>query len=221
MSEDYWKGDAQFTVTVDGKQVGGTFTDHALHATGNGDVFVLNGNWGAGTHSVGVSFINDAYGGTNSTDRNLYVNSIAYDGTTDAGTSATLWSNGTRSFTVGGATASGSGPADTLTLNLAEDAWKGDARFKLSIDGKQVGTAQSVTTLFSSGEWEKLSFAGNFGAGTHTVDISFVNDAYGGTNSTDRNLYVNGVDCNGTHYGSGVTTMWSNGTTHFTITTTH
>ena len=34
MSEDAYLGDAQFTVSVDGKQQGGTFTTTALHAAG-------------------------------------------------------------------------------------------------------------------------------------------------------------------------------------------
>ena len=42
-----------------------------------------------------------------------------------------------------------------------------------------------------------------------------------GSATADRNLYVNGIDVNGTHYGSGVTTLWGNSTTNFTITTTH
>lgn len=221
ISEDAWKGDAKFTVSVDGQQVGGTLTASALHSSGDSGVFLLTGNWGSGAQTVTVDFINDAYGGSSSTDRNLYVNSIAYNGTTEAGTTASLYSDGAVSFTVGGATASASAPADTLTLNLSEDAWEGNAEFVLSIDGKQITTAQPVTTLHSSGNWEQFTFTGNFGAGSHTVGIAFVNDAYGGSPSTDRNLYVDGVTCNGTHYGSGVTTMLSNGTIDFTIATSH
>jgi hypothetical protein len=32
---------------------------------------------------------------------------------------------------------------------------------------------------------------------------------------------VNGIDLNGTHIGSGVTSLWSNGTAPFIVTTTH
>jgi hypothetical protein len=58
VSEDAWKGDAQFTVSVDGKQVGGTLTASALHGTGDSNVFTLTGQWGAGTHDVQLKFIN-------------------------------------------------------------------------------------------------------------------------------------------------------------------
>ena len=73
LSEDAWSGDAQFTVSVDGKQVGGTMTAHALASSGASQHVKLTGNWGSAAHSVGVTFLNDAYGGTASTDRNLHV----------------------------------------------------------------------------------------------------------------------------------------------------
>jgi hypothetical protein len=221
MAEDAWQGDAQFTVSVDGKQVGGTLTASALHATPDSNVFTLTGNWGVGQHAVQIQFLNDAYGGTSTTDRNLYTNSIAYDGTTYSGTSASMLSAGAHAFTVGGTTPAVAAPSDVLTLHLSEDAWKGDAQFTLAIDGKQITTAQNVTALHSAGSWQDLSFAGNFGAGSHQIGITFTNDSYGGTPTTDRNLYVNGIEVNGQHYGGGVTPLLSNGTASFTVSTTH
>ena len=221
ISEDAWQDDAKFMVKVDGTQIGGTLTAFALHVTGDSNVFALTGAWGAGTHDVQIQFVNDAYGGTPATDRNLYVNSVAYNGTTYSGTTATMLSNGTCDFSVGGGATAATAPADTLTLHLSEDAWNGNSQFELTIDGKQVSTPQGVATLHNSGSWQDFTFAGNFGAGTHTVGVQFTNDAYGGSPATDRNLYVNGVDCNGKHYGSGVTLLLSNGTATFTITTTH
>ncbi len=217
ISEDFWKGNAKFTVAVDGKQVGGTYTASALHATGDSDVFLLTGNWGAGPHKVAVSFINDAWGGTPSTDRNLYVNSIAYDGKTDAGTTAAMWSNGSKTFTVGGATPTTAGPADTLTIKLSEDAWQGNADFVLHIDGETVTKPEAVTALHSQGQWETFTFAGNFGAGAHTVGIQFTNDAYGGTPTMDRNLYVGGIAINGTSVSPDTASLYSAGTANFTI----
>jgi hypothetical protein len=125
------------------------------------------------------------------------------------------------SFTVGGTTQPISGPADTLTLHLAEDAWNGNAQFSLFIDGKQITTPQDVVALHSAAAWETVSFAGNSGTGSHVVGIAFTNDAYGGTPSTDRNLYINGIDVNGQHYGTGITTMLGAGTATFNITTQH
>ncbi len=142
MAEDSWQGDAQAVITVDGKAVGNPVTVTALHGLGQSQTVTLTGQWGAGAHAIGIQFINDAYGGTPATDRNLYVNGVAFDGQTAAGPPTTLYSNGTASV----ATA-----ASPLVLQLSEDAWQGDARFTVAVDGKTLGPAQSVTALHAGG----------------------------------------------------------------------
>lgn len=221
VSEDAYQGDAQFTVSVDGTQVGGTLSATTLHSSGESDVFTLTGNWSAGTHAVQIKFINDANGGSPAADRNLYVNSIAFNGATANSTTAPMYSNATNTFTVGGSTPTAAAPPDTLTLHLSEDAWTGNAQFILSIDGKQVTNAQDVVASHSAGAWATVAFSGTFGTGSHTVGVAFTNDAYGGSASTDRNLYINGIEVNGQHYGSGVTTMLSNGIATFNVSTAH
>jgi Ca2+-binding RTX toxin-like protein len=99
ISEDAWNGDAQYTVRVDGQQVGGTFTASALHGGGD-DTLTLSGNWGTSAHSVTVSFLNDAYGGTPQTDRNLYVDAISYNGKTQAMSSTLLAGTESANFAV-------------------------------------------------------------------------------------------------------------------------
>ena len=221
ISEDAWKGDAQFTVSVNGKEVGEDYSASVLHSTGDAGTFLLTGDWGSGVNDVQVSFINDAFGGNTTEDRNLYVNSISYDGVTYAGTSAAMASDRTDTFVVGGSAASTSGPADHLTLNLSEDAWRGDAEFVLYIDGKALTTAQTVTALHDKKATQAVSFSGNFGAGKHTLGVGFVNDSYGGSSSEDRNLYINGITLNGANVFSGVKAQDSNGISIFSIVTTH
>ena len=221
VSEDAWNGNAQFTVAVDGQQVGGTYTADALHSAGASDVVHLTGDWGSGSHDVKLSFLNDAYNGTAETDRNLYVNSISLDGTTYAGTSAAMMTNGAQSFSIGGNDPTTSAPADQFTLGLSEDAWQGNAEFVVSVDGKQISAPQEVTALHSAGQLQNFQFAGDFGAGQHAVSVSFVNDAYGGSPSADRNLYVGASTFNGESVAQGTTTLDANGSTSFTVTTTH
>jgi len=84
-------------------------------------------------------------------------------------------------------------PNDTLVLNLSEDAWKGNAGFVVSVDGKQQGP-RAVTALHAAGQSEAFQFTGPFGPGTHDIVVSFINDAWGGSPQTDRNLYVNSID---------------------------
>ena len=243
MSEDSYQGDAQFTVSVDGQQIGGVRTVTASHSDGATQTFDITGNWAAGTHDVSVTFVNDAQNndfgpGSNvvsgTGDRNLYIQGVSYDGTTvDASTtpiyestiaqpnSATFVS-GTRHFTVqdstdipegagandvtspGPAPTVGSGP-DKLELSMSEDAYQGDAEFTVSVDGQQVGNTQTVTALHSQGQDQAFTFLGDWGSGDHTVTVNFLNDAYGGNDSVDRNLYVDAINYNGSA-GSG--TPW-------------
>ncbi len=47
-----------------------------------------------------MSFLNDAYGGSAATDRNLYVNAITANGATIPGTAASLMITSTQHFSV-------------------------------------------------------------------------------------------------------------------------
>ena len=192
VSEDAWQGDARFTVTVDGKQYGGTFVATASHAAGKSQAATVLGNFGAGPHKVDVTFLNDAYGGTAATDRNLYVDSIVDGGTITKG--AALMSNGTASFITGAPSVVtvGSGPK-AITLQMSEDAWQGDAQFTVKVDGQQVGGTLTTTALHAAGQTQQFDIRGAFTPGAHKVEVAFLNDAYGGTAATDRNLYVNQV----------------------------
>ncbi len=101
VSEDAWAGDAQYTVSVDGQQVGGILTATASHAAGQSQAVTLNGNWGAGPHQVSVDYLNDAWGGTPSADRNLYVTGASYDNVAASNANLGLYNSGTQSLTVG------------------------------------------------------------------------------------------------------------------------
>ena len=64
VSEDAYLGDAQFTVSVDGHQIGGTLTALASHSAGQTQTFNVLGTFAAGSHTATVNFLNDAYGGS-------------------------------------------------------------------------------------------------------------------------------------------------------------
>lgn len=214
MSEDAYGGDAQFTVAVDGTPVGGVRTVAALHGAGQSQAVVLTGISGTGGHKVAVTFINDAYGGTASTDRNLYVDSIDFNGNNNVAGAASLTSNGTASLNIPDTASAG---ADSLTLRMSEDAWLGDAQFTVSVDGRQVGGVNTATTHHDGGGSQIFNLGGSFGSGPHAVAISFINDAYGGTSSTDRNLYVDGIDVNGVRSANTGAMLASNGTASFSV----
>lgn len=98
MSEDAYQGNAQFTVSVDGVQIGGVQTATASHASGTDQEFDVHGTFSPGPHTVTVNFLNDLYGGSPSADRNLYVDSAAIDGVSIAGGNLTLLRGGPQQF---------------------------------------------------------------------------------------------------------------------------
>ena len=218
MSEDAWQGDAQFTVSIDGKQVGGTQTATASHGAGQTQTFNILGSFGAGSHTAAVNFLNDAYGGSAATDRNLYVGTASVDGTTIPGPGLFLMSGGPQSFAfVVPASATVSASQDTLDLHMSEDAWQGDAQYTVQVDGNQVGGVRTATALHGQGATQDVSIAGAWGAGPHTIGISFINDAYGGTSATDRNLHVDAVTYDGRAAGGAPAALFSNGTASFGV----
>ncbi len=104
LSEDAWQGDAQVAFSVNGTAVGGTQTITASHDAGQSQAVQLQGDFGAGAKSVSVNFVNDSYGGSSATDRNVYVGSIVSDGTT-IHPNAGMYNGGAQSFLVPAATA--------------------------------------------------------------------------------------------------------------------
>jgi len=218
VAEDAWQGDAQFTISVDGRQVGGVHTASASHAAGQTQAVAVDATLGAGAHRVGISFINDAWGGTAGTDRNLFLAGATLDGQAIAGSAATLLSNGTTYFnvTVGGQPPR---PPSTLTLKVSEDAWQGDAQFTLSVDGQKLGGLYTASTSHAAGQSQAVTISGiPERMNPHDIAVSFINDAWGGTPSTDRNLYVDAVQFDGQSVAGGMAVLYSNGTQHFTAT---
>ncbi len=122
VSQDAYGGGAQYTVKVDGLQVGGTFTASALKSSGQSDALTLKGDWGPGEHEVEVTFLNDAWGGTADTDRNLYVDGATYNGQAVVGAEASLWDNHASSFTFTEAAATPTPQPPAVTREGTEDA---------------------------------------------------------------------------------------------------
>ena len=216
ISEDAWRGDAEFIVTVDGVQIGDVQSASTLHSSGNAQEFSFNTTLGTANHDIGINFINDAWGGTSDTDRNLYVNDIQINGAS-SGIAGILWSSGLQTFSVSspGPVISGTG-SQTLSVKLSEDAWQGDARFTITVDGKTVADNLEVSARHDGGQPKEFIFKGDFGTGEHQVAVSFNNDAWGGTSDTDRNLYVDSVSMDGVELPNSQQALYSDSTAVFT-----
>lgn len=227
ISQDAYLGNAQYLVFVDGKQVGGVLEASALRSSGVTDTLTIKGDFGPGAHQVTVKYVNDARNVValdNSQDRNLYVHSVAYNGALVSDTRTNMFSNGASTFAVAANAASttgsftlGSGP-DTLTLKIAQDAYVGNARYQVFVDGKQVGGTFEALASRRDGASDTVTLKGDWGSGAHDIAIKYVNDARNAADTTfvqDRNLYVNGVTYNGVVVSDTRTNMFSNGTSTF------
>ena len=90
----------------------------------------------------------------------------------------------------------GSG-ADALVLQVAQDYYLADAQYTVAVDGAQVGGTLAATARRSSGLSDTVTVRGDFAAGAHTVTLTLLEDAYGGSADTDRNLHLLGATLNG------------------------
>ena len=90
----------------------------------------------------------------------------------------------------------GSG-SKSLTLLFNQEAYLGDAQYIVRVDGVQIGGVLSASALRASGEVDTLTVLGDWGSGSHTVQVEFLYDAYGGSADTDRNLYLVGASYGG------------------------
>ena len=201
IAQDAWQGSAQYTVAVDGVQQGGVQTASAYHSTGQADTVTVKGDWALGQHSVAVSFTNDAYGGAGQ-DRNLYLLGANYNGAA-VGASA-FGQVGINTFTVTDTAPApvsqtlGTG-GDALVLKLSQDAWQANAQYTVAVDGTQIGGVQTASAYHSVGQDDITTVLGNWAVGQHAATVTFVNDAYGGAPTRDRNLYLDDVSYDGRH----------------------
>jgi hypothetical protein len=146
------------------------------------------------------------------------VDGITYNGTALAKGTADLIKNGPADFafveTTTTARTIGSG-SDTLVLKISQDAYKGDAQYSISVDGKQIGGTLTAKALHSAGQNDIITVKGDWAAGSHKVTINFLNDAWGGSASLDRNLHVDGITYNGTALAKGTADLIKNGPADF------
>lgn len=193
VSEDAYQGDAQYTVTVDGTQVGDAQTATAVHGAGQTQLVTVAGQYVPGPHAVQVGLVNNL-GGTDGS-RNLYVDGMTFNGVS-AGATASLTANGTALFT----TAPTSTPT-AVVVDLSEAAAGGDAQAFISIDGVVQGGAQLVTASHAAGQTQAMSFLLNLAPGPHTASVALLNAA------TGRSLYVDEIDVAGQRYPGAAATL--------------
>ncbi len=91
-------------------------------------------------------------------------------------------------------TATSTAAAGTIVVNLSEEAWQGDAQVNLSVNGQQIGWSQTITANHDAGQSQSVTLQGSFNtSGQNVVTVNFLNDAWGGTAQTDRNVFVDSI----------------------------
>lgn len=187
LTEDFYNGHAQYQVVVNGERLGFPQTIYSDRDTDQHDT--LNVLLGEGNYYVSLRFLNDDWGGSADTDRNMYINSVKIDGA-DLRQSAGLFSND-EFFSTNISTLS----MHTASFTLSQDTYGEASQFIFLVDGQQSGAVNTVTVDHDTGRGQ--SFSVSLSAGAHDVSIVFLNDAWGGTPETDRNLYVDSVAYDG------------------------
>ena len=116
ISEDPGESNAQFTVLVDGQQIGGTQTVNAaaLQASGLAQTFDVNGNFSAGSHVVTIDFLNATSAGDPGSDGVLYLTGATINLSAITGATLTETTDGQQSFTFTESVASGAKPVAAL-----------------------------------------------------------------------------------------------------------
>ncbi|MBV9813142.1 MAG: hypothetical protein JO326_10325, partial [Acetobacteraceae bacterium] len=210
-----------FTVSVDGNPIDGALSVIALHELGQEQTLDIRGNFPGAVHNVAIDFLNPVSGPAPDNGRNLYVDSVSFDGGAVQWGEMTFTGIAPETFTTGlipQATGSIGSGSDDLRLSVSEDAWEGNALFDVLLDGKVVGGVQTVTALHSLGQDRTLDVFADMLPGTHTLGISFLNDAYDYSPLKDRNLYVDGASLNGRDLANSQLNVFSSNQESFTFT---
>ncbi len=167
LSEDAFAGDAQVTVTIDDRQLGGVHTVTASHADGQPQAFTFTGRFGAGPHTVTVRFLNDAWGGAGH-DRNAYVDAVSYDGRHTA-LNIALETAGSAAFEV-------SPLLNAVTPDIPVITGLSLARGAVAISG--TAAAACVIVLFDGAARVGTALSDGVGAWSITPDVAFANGAH-------------------------------------------
>ena len=198
MSEDAYQGDAQFTISVDGTQVGGVQTTTANHSQGQTQAFTVKRALHELKHTVTVNFLNDANGPLG--DRNLYVTGASIDGTQINNVNLALLGSGPQSFNLWNHPVApvtyGSGP-DSFVFGLSEVPGSQTARYSVFVDGTLVVARRPEVALRNYGQSQIVTVAGSFGPASHKVELKVVNEPTAGETDSPATLSVDSLSYNG------------------------
>ena len=211
MAERGQPAGAEFTVDVDGSQIGGVQVVTADSTAGQSQTFDVFGEFAPGSHAVSINYLN-------ASNSLLLLETATLNGTTISGAPQVLSNVGSQGFTFLAPSAPGSVAVnlapDTLVLNMSEDYLSANAQFTIAVDGVQVGGIQTTTAIQGAGQSQAFDITGSF-TGQHTVSVDFLNAAASG--GTAGALYLRGATLDGAVLSGSPLTLASDEVKSFTF----
>ena len=117
LTQDAYLGNAQFSMSLDGTASGAiTLSPVALTSSAHAEMFSWSGSITDSAHEIGVTFLNDAWGGSAGLDRNVHVLGVIYDNKDYLPSAVNLTNTGSQVLVDVGS----SNPTVTATAGLPE-----------------------------------------------------------------------------------------------------
>jgi len=219
-----------FVVLIDGNPISsnGATTgtvEWAPAASGTGVVdqtqLIINGAFCSGTHQVTIELLaSTAYA-----EPEISLTSASIDGKALSGDAASISGTSAYSFDFTGVPAAVPAPSvfshgsGSIDLYFSEDAFMGNAEFDVYVNGVLIGLPQAVHAINSLGQSQEFILEQNFAPGTtYQIGIDFINDAWAGTQTTDRNLYLDKATLSGATITGSSFGLYGDGTQSFSFT---
>ena len=243
ISEFVYKDDAQFTVSVDGKQIGGTLTAHAAYTAGQSDLVSVRGDWSQGDHTISLNLLANAA----DPSRQIFLNGATYNDVSVSGSTYSVMpgaanhfvvhdtsSTGTSSSANPSSPVSGTQPsgtpivsspvpssssmsvgsgADQLLLKISEFVYKDDAQFTVSVDGKQIGGTLTAHAAYTAGQSDLVSVRGDWSQGDHTISLNLLANAA----DPSRQIFLNGATYNDVSVSGSTYSVMPGAANHFVV----
>jgi endoglucanase len=97
-----------------------------------------------------------------------------------------------------------------LQMFLAADSYQGDPAYSIKLDGKVVAAGAVSNNRLTTAPLQ-VGVPNSGISGSHTATVTFLNDTYAGTPTTDRNLFLMGASLSGAILAYSPQTMLNTG----------
>ena len=212
-SANLYEGVPLLNILVDGKTVASQVAITADFTKGERQTLRFTDPAFLGAGEISLRFLNDLWGGSRDTDRNVHIHQVKLPGRTLVNADAVymvggralsalqadgrnmLWTNGTLTFN---AQPKETGPvANELRIVASGDVFEGNPVLRVAVDGVIIGDYE-VSALRKNGQTQEFRLTVGNLLNSGNLDLRMMNDKWGGSKDKDRNLLISEVTLNGT-----------------------